>query len=113
MMGMNNDAIFKALANRERRMLLDQLLKSNGLTLHELCESLFMTRQAVSKHLRILQKANMIGVVWRGREKLHFLNPAPIQAIYDRWMKKYHAHYIVALEQLKRNPELSTLKKEK
>jgi DNA-binding transcriptional ArsR family regulator len=110
---MSQDAIFKALAHKGRRMLLDKLHKANGLTLMELCETLPMSRQAVSKHLRILEKANLVGIKWRGREKLHFLNSAPIRAIYGRWMRKYQAHYSRELEKLKINLESNNKKKEK
>ncbi len=72
------DAVFKALADESRRKLLDQLHKNNGQTLGELCEHLDMTRQAVTKHLLLLEAANLVVVVWRGREKLHYLNPVPI-----------------------------------
>ena len=109
---MSQDAIFKALAHKGRRMLLDHLVKANRATLNELCETLPMSRQAVSKHLRILEKANLIGIKWRGREKLHYLNSAPIQAIYSRWMRKYQAHYSRELEELKINLESKKRKKE-
>jgi DNA-binding transcriptional ArsR family regulator len=102
---MSQDTIFKALAHKGRRMLLDQLHKSDGLTLNELCKSLPMSRQAVSKHLLILEDADLVGIVWKGREKMHFLNSAPIQAIYSRWMRKYQAHYSSELEKLKEDIE--------
>jgi predicted transcriptional regulator len=110
---MTQDAVFKALSHKGRRMLLDRLHKANGLTLNELCQTLTMSRQAVSKHLRILENANLIGTTWSGREKFHFLNPAPIQAIYNRWINKYQAHYINELEQLKQKLEFAKRKKEK
>jgi DNA-binding transcriptional ArsR family regulator len=110
---MAQDAVFKALAHKGRRKLLDRLHHANGLTLNELCETLKMRRQSISKHLRILEEANLIGTTWRGREKLHFLNPAPIQAIYSRWIQKYQAHFIAELEQLKSNLESTATKKEK
>ena len=72
------DAVFKALADPSRRQLLDELRKESGQTLSELCEHLEMTRQAVTKHLVLLEKANLIAVIWRGREKLHYLNPMPL-----------------------------------
>jgi DNA-binding transcriptional ArsR family regulator len=98
---MDDDLVFKALADRGRRTLLDRLHRSNGLNLGALCETLPMSRQAVSQHLEILEAANLVGTVWRGREKLHFLNASPIQEIYDRWMSKYQAHYGAELERLK------------
>ena len=78
------DAVFKALADPSRRKLLDESRKENGQTLSELCEHLEMTRQAVTKHLVLLERANLIAVVWRGREKLHYLNPMPLHEIYER-----------------------------
>jgi DNA-binding transcriptional ArsR family regulator len=95
------DAVFKALADVSRRSLLDQLHKSNGQTLGELCEHLDMTRQAVTKHLGLLEKANLVTVVWRGREKLHYLNPVPLHEIYERWIGKYEGHRLQALSDLK------------
>ena len=99
------DAVFKALADASRRKLLDELHKNNGQTLGELCGHLDMTRQAVTKHLGLLEKANLIAVVWRGREKLHFLNPMPLHEIYERWIGKYERHRLQALSDLKKNLE--------
>jgi DNA-binding transcriptional ArsR family regulator len=99
------DAVFKALADPSRRKLLDQLYLHNGQTLSDLCEHLAMTRQAVTKHLALLEAANLVVIVWQGREKLHYLNPAPIQEIYDRWLSKYDRHQLDALSQLKRTLE--------
>jgi DNA-binding transcriptional ArsR family regulator len=99
------DAVFKALADPSRRKLLDELRKENGQTLSELCEHLEMTRQAVTKHLVLLEKANLIAVVWRGREKLHYLNPMPLHEIYERWIGKYERHRLQALSDLKKNLE--------
>jgi len=99
------DAVFKALADESRRKLLDQLHKRNGQTLGELCEHLDMTRQAVTKHLGLLEKASLVAVVWRGREKLHFLNPMPLHEIYERWIGKYERHRLQALSDLKKNLE--------
>jgi DNA-binding transcriptional ArsR family regulator len=108
------DAVFKALADESRRKLLDQLHKSNGQTLGELCEHLDMTRQAVTKHLLLLEAANLVVVVWRGREKLHYLNPVPLQEIYERWIGKYERHRLQALSDLKKGlEENKTNKKEK
>jgi len=78
------DAVFKALADPSRRQLLDRLHARNGQTLGEMCERLAMTRQAVSKHLAVLEAANLVVAVKRGREKLHYLNPVPIHEIVER-----------------------------
>lgn len=83
------DLVFKALADATRRDLLDRLKETDGQTLSELCDGLAMSRQSVTKHLNILEAANLIGVVWKGREKLHFLNPIPIREISRRWVSKY------------------------
>ena len=105
------DVVFKALADLSRRKLLDQLYIHNGQTLGELCEHLDMTRQAVSKHLTVLEKANLVVTVWHGREKLHYLNPVPIQEIYDRWLSKYERRQLDALSELKRKLEENTKEK--
>jgi DNA-binding transcriptional ArsR family regulator len=99
------DAVFKALADGSRRKLLDQLYESNGRTLTQLCENLDMTRQAVTKHLNLLEKANLVATVWRGREKLHYLNPVPIHEISERWIDKYERHRLQALSDLKKGLE--------
>ena len=99
------DEVFKALADRTRRRLLDQLHAHNGRTLGELCAHLTMTRQAVSKHLALLEAADLVVTVWRGREKLHYLNPAPIHQIYERWIGKYERGRLRALSELKRGLE--------
>ena len=99
------DAVFKALADASRRKLLDQLHKSNGQTLGELCAHLDMTRQAVTKHLLLLEAANLVATVWRGREKLHYLNPVPIHEISERWIGKYERHRLQALGDLKKGLE--------
>ena len=99
------DAVFKALADPSRRELLDRLYTENGQTLNELCVRLAMTRQAVSKHLAILEAANLVATVKRGREKLHYLNPVPIHEIADRWIGKYERHRLRALSELKRGLE--------
>lgn len=93
--------VFKALSDPSRRALLDSLYENNGLTLSELSEHLDMSRQGVTNHLDILENANLIVTVWRGREKLHYLNPAPIHEIYERWIHKYERHRIQALNELK------------
>ena len=107
------DAVFKALADPSRRKLLDELRKENGQTLSELCEHLDMTRQAVTKHLVLLQKANLIAAVWRGREKMHYLNPMPLHEIYERWIGKYERHRLQALSDLKKGLEQIKAKKAK
>jgi DNA-binding transcriptional ArsR family regulator len=99
------DKVFKALADPNRRKLLDQLHVNNGQTLSELCEHLDMTRQAVTKHLGLLEAANLLVTVWRGREKLHYLNPLPLQEIYDRWIGKYERVRVRAINQLKKHLE--------
>src|SRR6267142_5536371 len=104
------DAVFKALADASRRKLLDQLHKSNGQTLSGLCEHLDMTRQAVTKHLVLLEKANLVTVVWRGREKLHYLNPMPLHEIYERWIGKYERHRLQALSDLRKGLEQNKAK---
>jgi DNA-binding transcriptional ArsR family regulator len=96
------DEVFRALADASRRELLDRLRADNGQTLGELCARLTMTRQAVSKHLAILEKANLVAVVWRGREKLHYLNPVPIHDIADRWIEKFERSRLQALGDLKK-----------
>jgi DNA-binding transcriptional ArsR family regulator len=83
------DLVFKALADSSRRALLDRLHSADGQTLKQLCTDLAMTRQAVTKHLALLEGANLITITWRGREKLHFLNPVPLQRISARWIGKY------------------------
>ena len=106
------DAVFKALADKSRRKLLDRLHKSDGQTLGELCEHLDMTRQAVTKHLVLLEEANLVATVWRGREKLHYLNPVPLHEIYERWIGKYEGHRLQALSDLKKGLEENKKKKE-
>lgn len=95
------DRVFKALADPSRRQLLDQLTGSNGQTLGQLCEQMEMTRQAVTKHLKILEEAMLVFPLWRGREKLHYLNPAPIHEIADRWINKYERGRTRLLAELK------------
>jgi DNA-binding transcriptional ArsR family regulator len=101
------DAVFKALADASRRELLDRLRADNGQSLGELCARLAMTRQAVSKHLAILEAANLVAPVWRGREKLHYLNPVPIHEIAERWIGKFERSRLQALGDLKKNLEAS------
>jgi DNA-binding transcriptional ArsR family regulator len=99
------DEVFKALADASRRSLLDRLHSRNGQTLNELCEGLDMTRQAVTKHLAILEEANLVSSKRQGREKLHFINPAPINAIAERWINKFERHQLSALSALKKSLE--------
>ena len=96
------DSAFRALADPSRRLLLDRLRAHNGQTLRELCAELDVTRQSVSKHLSVLQQANLITTVRRGREKLHYLNAAPINEISDRWITGYDRSRVQALGNLKR-----------
>jgi len=100
-MARQEDLVFRALADGGRRRLLDQLFARNGRTLGDLCARMKMTRQAVSKHLAILERANLVAVAWRGREKLHYLNPVPIHEIHARWIAKYERHRLDALHDLK------------
>ena len=102
---MSMDAVFKALADPTRRQLLDSLHARNGQTLNELCEQMDMTRQAVTKHLGLLEEANLIATLKEGREKHHFLNPVPINDIAERWIGKYERGRLKALSALKRNLE--------
>ncbi|HWA22100.1 MAG TPA: metalloregulator ArsR/SmtB family transcription factor [Caulobacterales bacterium] len=99
------DLVFRALADPSRRKLLDLLRAKNGQTLAALCEGLKMSRQAVSKHLGILEQANLVSAVKRGREKLHYLNPVPIFDIADRWIGKFEQGRLRALSDLKKSLE--------
>jgi DNA-binding transcriptional ArsR family regulator len=99
------DDVFRALADASRRELLDRLHAQNGQTLNELCARLVMTRQAVSKHLAILEDANLVATVKRGREKLHYLNPVPIHELAERWIGKYERNRLSALAGLKKSLE--------
>ena len=102
------DRVFKALADPARRLLLDRLHVDNGQTLGALCEHLDMTRQAVTKHLKLLEGANLVVPIWRGREKLHYLNPVPIHEIAERWIGKYERGRLRALTELKQRLEGET-----
>lgn len=102
---MSDDAVFKALADASRRRLLDRLRQKNGQSLGGLCDGLEMTRQAVAKHLGILKKANLVSWRREGRERLHFINPVPINEIAERWISKYDDPRLKALARLKRNLE--------
>jgi DNA-binding transcriptional ArsR family regulator len=102
---MNDDAVFRALADASRRRLLDRLHDKNGQTLGELCQGLAMTRQAVTKHLSILEQANLVSSERHGREKLHFINPVPINEIAERWIGKFERPRLSALSDLKKTLE--------
>lgn len=101
----DTDLLFKALADASRRKLLDVLHAHDGRTLNELCEHLDMSRQGVTQHLNLLEAANLVATVRRGREKLHFLNPVPLQDIYERWIAKFEKPRLKALSNLKRRLE--------
>jgi DNA-binding transcriptional ArsR family regulator len=98
---MDDDAVFKALADRTRRRLLDSLRAENGQTLADLCAGLAMTRQGVSQHLERLEAADLVVTVRRGREKLHYLNPVPIHEIHERWIAPFERRRLAALHELK------------
>ena len=100
-MGADMDRVFKALAAPERRLLLDKLRAENGQTLGRLCQHLDMTRQAVTRHLNVLEDASLVVTLWQGREKLHYLNPVPIHEIAERWIGKYERGRLRALAELK------------
>ena len=100
-MGADVDLVFKALAAPERRLLLDRLRADNGQTLTQLCSRMEMTRQAVTKHLKVLEAATLVVTRWRGREKLHYLNPVPIHEISERWISKYERGRLGTLAELK------------
>jgi len=99
------DEVFKALADPTRRKLLDRLHAENGQTLGELCKRLAMSRQAVTKHLVLLEQANLVATLRRGREKLHYLNPVPIHEIAERWIGKFERPRLEALSKLKKQLE--------
>jgi len=100
-MGADVDKVFKALAAPERRLLLDRLRADNGQTLGQLCTHLEMTRQAVTRHLKLLEEATLVVTIWRGREKFHYLNPMPIHEIAERWIDKYERGRLRVLAELK------------
>jgi len=102
---MSMDAVFRALADESRRQLLDRLHDKNGQTLGELGEGLAMSRQAVTKHLGLLESANLVATKKRGREKLHFINPVPINDIAERWIGKFERGRLAALSDLKKKLE--------
>jgi len=101
----DTDIVFKALADPSRRKLLDVLNAHDAQTLGALCEHLEMTRQGVTQHLHVLEEAGLVAVRWQGREKLHFLNPVPLQEIYDRWIRRFERPRLRALRELKRRLE--------
>jgi DNA-binding transcriptional ArsR family regulator len=103
--GVDDNLVFKALADPTRRFLLDLLFEREGRTLTELESQVDMTRIGVMKHLRLLEEAGLVVTLRSGREKLHFLNPVPIRLIYDRWIDKYTEHHASALTNLKANLE--------
>ena len=102
------DKVFKALADPGRRLLLDRLHADNGQTLGQLCERMDMTRQAVSKHLNVLEEATLVVTIWRGREKLHYLNTVPIHEIAERWIDKFEVGRLRVLSDLKKKLEGET-----
>ncbi|MEU7578477.1 metalloregulator ArsR/SmtB family transcription factor [Streptomyces sp. NPDC041068] len=103
------DTVFKALADRTRRHLLDLLRERNGQTLGELCERVAMTRQSATQHLGILEAANLVSTVRRGREKLHYLNPVPLHEIQERWIDRFERPRLRALSAIKRQAEDATM----
>ena len=98
---MNADKVFKALGDHTRRKLLDLLFEKNGQTLGQLCENLDMARQSATQHLDILEAANLVSTVRRGREKLHFINPVPLHHVYERWVRKFERQRLGMLRNLK------------
>ena len=102
---MDIDKVFKSLADPGRRRLLDVLHRENGQTLTALCGHMEMSRQAVTQHLQLLEEANLVAVVWQGREKLHYLNPIPLHEIYERWIGKFERKRLGALRDLKKQLE--------
>jgi DNA-binding transcriptional ArsR family regulator len=107
-MGHDLDAVFRALAEPNRRRLLDQLHERDGQTLRDLCEGMAggsdppVTRQAVSQHLAVLEACGLVVSLRRGREKVHHLNPAPLHEITERWLRKYDGNRLAALAEVRR-----------
>ena len=99
------DKVFKALADPGRRRLLDLLHRDNGQTLTALCEHMDMSRQGVTQHLQLLEEADLVVIVWQGREKLHYLNPVPLHEIHERWIGKFERNRLGALRDLKKKLE--------
>jgi len=102
---MDADRVFKALGDPTRRKLLDLLYEKNGQTLSQLCENLDMARQSVTQHLGLLEEANLVTTVRRGREKLHFINPVPLHEVYERWVRKFERQRLSLLHDLKKELE--------
>lgn len=102
---MDADKVFKALSDSTRRMLLDRLYEQNGQTLGQLCQDLGMARQSATQHLEILEAANLVTAVRRGREKLHFINPVPLHEVYERWVQKFERRRLSLLHDLKNELE--------
>ena len=102
---MDADKVFKALGDPTRRKLLDLLYEKNGQTLGQLCEQLDMARQSVTQHIGLLEAANLVSTVWRGREKLHFINPVPLHEVYERWVRKFERQRLSLLHDLKKELE--------
>ena len=105
----DDDAVFKALADPTRRLLLDQLRERNGQTLGELCGPLDMARQSATQHLAVLEAANLISTTRRGREKLHYLNPVPLWSIQERWIERFERQRLRALSAVKRRAEETSM----
>lgn len=97
----DTDAVFRALADPTRRLILDRLYEENGQTLGQLCQRLEMTRQAASKHITVLEQGGLVATMRQGREKLHYLNPVPIQQIHERWISKYEQDRLRAVTALR------------
>lgn len=102
---MDADKVFKALGDPNRRKLLDLLCEENGQTLGQLCEEMTIARQSVTQHLGLLEAANLVSTQWRGREKLHFINPVPLHDIYERWVRKFETRRLSLLHDLKQELE--------
>ena len=102
---MDADKVFKALGDPSRRRVLDLLCETNGQTLGQLCEHLAMARQSATQHIGILEEANLISTVRRGREKLHFINPVPLHEVYERWVRKFERQRLSLLHDLKKQLE--------
>lgn len=102
---MDADKVFKALGDPTRRKLLDVLCDNNGQSLGQLCEHLQMTRQSVTQHLDLLEEANLLSTIRRGREKRHFINPVPLQEVYERWIRKFERQQLSLLHDLKKELE--------
>ena len=99
------DVVFKALADSTRRLMLDRLRQRSGQTLGDICEQLQMARQSATQHLDVLEQANLIAIVRRGRERLHYLNPTPIHEIYTRWISEFDKPRLDALQAIKAQAE--------